>query len=251
MRSKVPLEDLWAVICCSGQRNKSTEISEGDAQILRHAHLLSKSVPRRSNRAKWKEASGYAPNLLSSLTKHHTLLKGDIVFTKVCSGEIQMLVVQKEVELKTVDTKIHCVDIPSTIRHLVSQESLVKYKGLIAIVPRPMYKIKSKKIILSDIAEPIVNDIIECQGLRRYTDAELCQLETLPGCDKIDEEEAVEEGTVGCTRKGKRKRKTSKADDLKKMKLKLSEEGSEVEDNCREGVSEHKKVKSNKIISTC
>ena len=217
-------------------------MSEADAQILCHARLLSKSVPRRSNRAKWKEASGHAPNLLSPQTQHHTLLKGDLVFTKVCSGEIQMLVVQKDVELKTVETKIPCVDIPSTKRHLVCQESLVKDQGLIAIVPLPMYEVKKKKIILSDVAESIVSDVLQCQESSLYTEAEICQLATLPECDAIDEN-GQDEGIsldVGCSRKGKRKQTRSKREALKKRKLNLSEEESEDEDHCTEGVSKHK-----------
>ena len=41
------------------------QIPPEDDLLVKKACLLSKSVPRQSNRAKWREKSGYNPNMLS------------------------------------------------------------------------------------------------------------------------------------------------------------------------------------------
>ena len=61
-----------------------------DLDVLRQAYLLTKSVPRRSNRSKWKEESGFAPNLLTEgvILNDNTFLSGDILFTADGRGSV-------------------------------------------------------------------------------------------------------------------------------------------------------------------
>ena len=41
------------------------EVPECDRILLNKAFAVAKSVPRQTNRAKWRERSGFTPNLLS------------------------------------------------------------------------------------------------------------------------------------------------------------------------------------------
>ena len=244
MRTKVPLEDLWSVICCSGTGKSTTRnVSEDDEKVLRQARLLSKSVPRRNNRAKWKEAAGFAPNMLEVHTNHYTLVKGDIVFRKDCSDEIKMLVIQKDIELKTSETKISCCDITTGTVHLVGQETLIKDRGLIAMVPATLYEVKNKEIILSEVAQPIVSDILQLQDSQLYTDAELCELDTLPNDVNESEQNPLEESNTDAT-KSSRKGKKRVANDVKARKGKRRKLGAAAHDGSSE--NEDKDSRENK-----
>ena len=59
--SKLELKDLTEI--CLGKRKKESSLvellNEEDSKDLRCAYLLTKSVSLRTNREKWKEASGY------------------------------------------------------------------------------------------------------------------------------------------------------------------------------------------------
>ena len=64
----------------SEKTNSSMEITEEDVMILKKAFLLTKSVPRQSNRAKWHENSGFQPNLITNEPCHGKLLTRELVF---------------------------------------------------------------------------------------------------------------------------------------------------------------------------
>ena len=79
-----------------------SEMTENDNIILRQAFLLAKSVPRQSNRTKWRERSGFQPNLLQELPESvgsRCLSSGDMVFTRGLEKELLFLVVQSNAVL--------------------------------------------------------------------------------------------------------------------------------------------------------
>lgn len=66
LKSKVSL-DLSKVFSKKGkseEKTLSSLLSPEDEKILKTSWLLSKSVPRQTNRSKWREKSGYRPNML-------------------------------------------------------------------------------------------------------------------------------------------------------------------------------------------
>ena len=62
------MEDLPGILVSPKDKENCTstshENSEADDKLLHQACLISKAVPRRTNRTKWKEESGFAPNML-------------------------------------------------------------------------------------------------------------------------------------------------------------------------------------------
>ena len=88
-------------------------IREEDQLILHKAYLLTKSVPRQSNRTKWREGAGFNPNL--HLDQHarggNQLQSGDIVFARGLEDELLFLVVKKTLKLngKVKSVNVHKV----------------------------------------------------------------------------------------------------------------------------------------------
>ena len=73
--------------------------SEENKIFLQKAYLLTKSVPRQSNRCKWRERSGFQPNLLQEPSSSGQLLCNDMVFSRDLGGNLVYLVVKKSVQL--------------------------------------------------------------------------------------------------------------------------------------------------------
>ena len=55
------------------------ELTDDQITILKKAYALSKSVPRQSGRNRWREKSGFAPNMLIEEALSGVLLNGDIL----------------------------------------------------------------------------------------------------------------------------------------------------------------------------
>ena len=75
----VTAENLKTIFARS-QKNMVTPtiITDEDEHLLKKAFLLAKSVPRQSNRSKWRERSGHQPNLLVEKSSG-ILYAGDLV----------------------------------------------------------------------------------------------------------------------------------------------------------------------------
>jgi hypothetical protein len=69
-KTKLSVKDIL-MIFGDQEKNKADadqeDISDQDEMILRQAFLLTKSVPRQTNRSKWREKSGFQPNLLNEV----------------------------------------------------------------------------------------------------------------------------------------------------------------------------------------
>ena len=78
----------------------SYEISGNDEHLLRKAYLLAKSVPRQSNRSKWREQSGYKPNMLTETVRRWVLCKDDLVcYHSAASRDMMCLIIPQKVGL--------------------------------------------------------------------------------------------------------------------------------------------------------
>ena len=79
----LPIRDLKEIFRFSEKQNTfetPQTLSEVDEHLLQKAYLLAKSVPRQSNRAKWRERSGHQPNMLAEKVISGVLYKNDLVF---------------------------------------------------------------------------------------------------------------------------------------------------------------------------
>ena len=106
-KSKLEMTDIWEVLLrdrsskgkVEGDGSSPYEEGSDEQMILKQAFLLTKSVPRRSNRAKWKEDSGYAPDMMN---QDQSILDGklrekDMVFFTDPSGNLKKYIVKKGV----------------------------------------------------------------------------------------------------------------------------------------------------------
>ena len=96
--------------------------------ILKRAFLLSKSVPRLSNRAKWKESSGFAPNMLNEKELNGKRLCGDIVFCQSFDEKLVMLKVVTDTELNDKSKPVDAVLLngEAQLQTTVNTEKLIK-----------------------------------------------------------------------------------------------------------------------------
>ena len=159
-------------------------VGEEENKDLYHAYLLSKAVPRKSNRAKWKEESGYAPNMLVEQMNDWKLYKGDMVFASSLDGNILKLIVQKDSSFQDATTLIPVADVENKLKLSVKVDSLLKDGGFIAVVPSGLFSVEGNEIVLTDLAhEQIMN--LQPNNTQLYEDHELAELQ---GIDEITPE---------------------------------------------------------------
>ena len=95
-RFPITVETLKKVLAHSNKEDYlevDTEIPPEDDLLVVKACLLSKSVPRQSNRAKWREKSGYNPNMLSDCSSAGVLNKDDLVFSRSETDKLLFFIV--------------------------------------------------------------------------------------------------------------------------------------------------------------
>ena len=120
------------------------DISDGDMKILKYAFNLAKSVPRQSNRCKWRAKSGYMPDMLQqSSSNSGKLFAGDIVFFQSLDNRLINLVV-------TEDTILSDLDMSLKVKMLQSEElnriysiklaQLFKDSGQTVVIPSTLFK---------------------------------------------------------------------------------------------------------------
>ena len=87
-------------------RDYFPEVTEDDEHLLKKANLVSKSVPRQSNRDKWREKSGFLPNMLIERNIPGMLYKDDLVSCTSIEDTLMFLMIQNDVLLNHADIKI-------------------------------------------------------------------------------------------------------------------------------------------------
>ena len=141
--SKMDMDDFWDIFCDSPKtkekENEAVEPTPPEATILRQAYLLTKSVPRRSNRSKWKEQSGYRPSLLAQQQEDSHLFPGDIVLSRVLNKSF-ILMVTKKLVLLNEDSVIEVKILNDTFDGVFTIRNLFHQHGLIFVVPSTLYE---------------------------------------------------------------------------------------------------------------
>ena len=177
-QSKIDVQDFWDVFKVTQSIDDKPELSEEDAKLLNQAYLMTKSVPRRSNRSKWKDEANYSPNLMCGQAENDgKLLSGDIIFSKVLNKVLALKVIA-DTPLLDMDglVEVEVLDGTCTLESIKIHD-LVTERGLIFVVPSLLYHIEDGLVIFKDTVSLSVEDVINSiQTASLYTDEELADL---------------------------------------------------------------------------
>ena len=165
-KSILSVKEIWSILLPRKSRSKVCEPSSSshpnssDERVLKQAFLLSKSVPRRSNRAKYKAESGFAPTMYINDEDDGKLLVGDLVMTRMDSGDLRKLIVVKELTLGNEKDSVLVKDEFSRQGHVLVS-NLVKDRGLIFILPSSMYKLERNAIEMTEIGLQMFQECVD------------------------------------------------------------------------------------------
>ena len=166
-RVSLSVEDLKEIFgFCEKQNTEDDEnndITEEDAAVIQKAFLLSKSVPRQTNRAKHREKSGYEPNMLLDHCGPGKILKNDLVCTQTIADEIMYLIVQKDVLLDNQDVQIPVTKIGDSSVFNVTYDKLLTDMAQIICIPPQLYETIDHEVVLNSTVMPM-NDILCKKG---------------------------------------------------------------------------------------
>ena len=162
LKSKVELDDLQELFQVDQKNDddEDTVVTPDDKDVVHTAFLLSKSVPHQTNRCKWREKSGFTPNLLQE-NDSGKLKVDDLVFHEMVDGSIAYLKVQKEILLTNATIHIELVPFNSTTLLNVQISKLMVHKGQIIVMPSYCYSVTNGIIEFSDITEEMFAHILD------------------------------------------------------------------------------------------
>ena len=198
-RFKITIKGLRQIFQLSEKESCShhfPDITEEDEHLLKKAYLFTKSVPRQSNRAKWREKSGFQPNMLLEQNIPGMLYKDDLVCCRSIEDTLMFLVVQDDVLLNHIDVKISVCFPGGTINFQVATDKLVTENGQIMALPKQLYKIIEGEVILSDAVSRDF-EVLQLNQGEMLTDEEWALL--------LDDGDVPTEFTVSIVRTPKRK----------------------------------------------
>ena len=160
-------KELEEIFDCKGQEDCMEEISEltaDERNLMKKAHLLTKSVPRRSNRSKWRERSGFQPNMLVEKSSPGMLYTGDLVCARSIANVLIFYVVEKDTLLEDVNVHIPVMALDGNEQLLMRNTQLVGEKGHIMALPSNLYRIIGGELVLSTPAAKEFEETIRQQG---------------------------------------------------------------------------------------
>ena len=117
------------------------EVPECDHILLNKAFAVAKSVPRQTNRAKWRERSGFTPNLLLETSAPGIIRAQDLVCCHSITGSLMFLIVQEDVLLSDSDVKVLVRFPDGTISFYIGSDKLVVTKEQIMVLPSQLYEV--------------------------------------------------------------------------------------------------------------
>ena len=187
-KSVLDPHDLWEILGLGQKRTNedSVELDPKDAKILQHAYLVTKAVPRQSNRAKWKDQSGYGPTMPTVDGAY--IDKEDLVFCVDPFNTLKKLLVMEKVEIKANSIVVvselevegsGAQTKPTKLSNLqsVPLSSLLMDKGLVFVIPSGMFRIQGVHVELSDIASQLLQDCVDDNSRQPpYSDEQYAQL---------------------------------------------------------------------------
>ena len=166
-RCKISIHELREIFSLSEKENCkeiSVDVTEEDGNLLRKAYLKSKSVPRQTNRTKWREKSGFSPNMLLEKNCPGLLHKNDLVCCRSITDTLMFLIVQEDVLLNDRNVKISVCFPDGTISFLISSDKLVAQRGQIMALPMQLYDVVDGEVQLSDAVSKEFELLSQNQG---------------------------------------------------------------------------------------
>ena len=162
--SKMDMDDFWDIFCDDPRTKKRAEVDvdPADKLVTKQAYLLTKSVPRRSNRSKWKEQSGHAPPLLSANQEDSYILSGDMVFARALNKNFVLLVKKKFALLD--ENTILDVDVinDKSFSGIFTIKDLFHKSGQIFVVPYTLFEAADnfEDVIFDEVVEEEVESVL-------------------------------------------------------------------------------------------
>ena len=187
-RFPITVETLKKVLAHSNKEDYlevDIEIPPEDDLLVKKACLLSKSVPRQSNRAKWREKSGYNPNMLSDCSSAGVLNKNDLVFSRSETDELLFFIVQEKFLLDDINRTVLVRKVGSSIDTWVSCTKFLGDKGQIFIVPSQLYTVDDGDVIFNEAVTKHMECLIQAHT-RVFTDDEWSLLVEEPSGDGME-----------------------------------------------------------------
>ena len=155
--------------------NKKTS-DDDDTKILNYAFNMAKAVPRQSNRTKWREKSGFMPNmLLQSDSNAGKLFAGDLVFFKSLDNRLLNLLVAENVTLidinMSVKVKILQNDEANRV-YTIQLSQLLQDGGRTVVIPSTLFKLEDGELKLDENVSSYILDGIRDQEPVSRTDSD-------------------------------------------------------------------------------
>ena len=171
-------------------RKKKPEVPVDDQNLLHKAQIIAKSVPRQTNRAKWRERSGFAPNLLLEKCVPGMLHLNDLVCCRSMTDSLMFLIVQEDVLLSNNDVRVLVRFPDGTVNFSISSDKLVVDQGQIMVLPMQLYEVKDGEVTLADAVKADF-ELLSTQQANDLSEEEWAVLTDLTG---VPEEEVSGKG---------------------------------------------------------
>ena len=131
-----------------------------DSPLLKQAFYISKSVPRQSNRSKWREKSGFDPNMLIPVESNSgKLYKGDVLFFSRYDDELLSFVVIKDHQLTSTDMRILVKNLDSGKEYFVKLEKFLHENDQVVVVPSGLYHIADGEVVFDPSVENLFDSV--------------------------------------------------------------------------------------------
>ena len=122
-----------------------------DSPILKQAYYISKSVPHQSNRWKWRQKSGFAPDMLLPHEENKgRMYVGDLVFYPSLENQFLHLIVTKELLLCSEDLHLDVKTVDGKNEYCLQLNTFLCNKGHIVAIPSSLYHIEDGNIVIQD-----------------------------------------------------------------------------------------------------
>ena len=160
-------KELWEIFGRKEREeymDEELDLTSEEATVLKKAYLLSKSVSRQSNRTKWRERSGFQPNMLTEKSSAGTLFQGDLVCTRSVHGLVYY-VVESDTALDDDGVHVPVVTVDGSENLAILNSDLVGERGHIVALPSTLYRISRGHLVLCTPAAEEFGRILrdECQ----------------------------------------------------------------------------------------
>ena len=187
--NKLRFDDLRQIF----HQEKAIEVvpiveSQNDTLILKCAFNIAKCVPHQTNQCKWREKSGFAPNMLHSSSNSGKLFSGDLVFIRYLNNKLINLIVTEDVFLDDLEMSLK-VRIPQENTSTeVKLEQLVKDGNSIVALPSNKYHIDCNGKIEIDDGISYMFDALMNKEIVSRTDIEwneFLRIQTSDNCSDL------------------------------------------------------------------